>query len=112
MPKSPSSAQVAAQSTQSGTPAAELDDTVNSVNSVNPTAKSFEAALAELEKLVGKMESGSLSLEQSLAAHARGLELAKFCQSLLARAEQQVKVLEDDMLKAFPLGRTNADDDE
>ena len=33
---------------------------------------SFEAALAELEKLVAGMESGQLSLEQSLAAHKRG----------------------------------------
>src|SRR5262245_62943660 len=39
--------------------------------------KSFEAALAELEKIVQAMESSSLTLEQSLAAHRRGLDLAK-----------------------------------
>lgn len=59
----------------------------------------FEKALSELEKVVAKMEDGSLSLEQSLAAHKRGLELAKFCQDKLAAAEQQVKVLEGDVLK-------------
>jgi len=60
---------------------------------------SFEQALSELEKLVAKIEDGSLSLEQALAAHKRGLELARFCQEKLASAEQQVKVLEGDVLK-------------
>jgi len=61
----------------------------------------FEAAINELEKLVARMESGELSLEDSLAAHKRGLELAQFCQGLLARAQQQVRVLEQDTLKAL-----------
>jgi exodeoxyribonuclease VII small subunit len=65
---------------------------------------SFEAALKELEALVAGLESGSLTLEQSLAAHKRGLELARYCQSMLAQAQQQVKVLEEDALKAFPVG--------
>jgi len=60
---------------------------------------SFEQALAELEKIVARMESGELSLEQSLAAHKRGLELARFCQQRLESAQQQVKVLEGDILK-------------
>ena len=59
----------------------------------------FEEALAELEKVVATMESGKLTLEQSLEAHRRGIELAQFCQSVLARAQQQVKVLEADALK-------------
>ncbi len=62
---------------------------------------SFEAALAELEKLVASMESGELSLEASLTAHKRGTELARYCQSVLARAQQQVRVLEEDALKTF-----------
>ena len=59
----------------------------------------FEAAVAELEKLVGRMESGDLSLEQALAAHKRGLELARYCQQKLDAAQQQVKVLEGEVLK-------------
>ena len=70
--------------------------------------ESFEAALAELEKIVASMESGKLTLEQSLAAHKRGLELAQYCQGILARAQQQVKVLEENTLKNLP----GADDDE
>ncbi len=45
------------------------------------------------------MESGELSLEQALAAHKRGLELARFCQGRLEAAQQQVKVLEGEVLK-------------
>lgn len=66
------------------------------------TPQSFESALAELEKIVASMESGELSLEGSLAAHKRGLELAQYCQSVLARAQQQVRVLEENALKNFP----------
>ena len=67
-----------------------------------PSELSFEQALAELEKIVKKMESGELSLEQALATHKRGLELARFCQQRLETAQQQVKVLEGEVLK--PLG--------
>lgn len=59
----------------------------------------FEKALAELEKIVARMESEDLSLEQALATHKRGLELARFCQQQLEAAQQQVKVLEGDVLK-------------
>jgi exodeoxyribonuclease VII small subunit len=64
-----------------------------------PVTLTFEEALDELEKLVGRMESGDLSLEQSLSAHKRGLELARFCQERLETAQQQVKVLEGEILK-------------
>ena len=59
----------------------------------------FEKALAELEKIVARMEDGELSLEQALATHKRGLELARFCQKQLEAAQQQVKVLEGEVLK-------------
>jgi exodeoxyribonuclease VII small subunit len=62
---------------------------------------SFEEAVAELESLVQSMESGSLALEQSLAAYRRGALLAAHCRRLLADVQQQVKVLEADLLKPF-----------
>ncbi len=65
----------------------------------NRSEQSFEQALAELEKIVKKMESGELSLEQALATHKRGIELARFCQQRLEAAQQQVKVLEGEVLK-------------
>jgi exodeoxyribonuclease VII small subunit len=72
---------------------------------------SFEKALAELERIVNRMEGGELSLEQALASHKRGLELAKFCQSRLEAAQQQVRVLEGDVLKPLAAAAA-ADDDE
>jgi exodeoxyribonuclease VII small subunit len=74
--------------------------------SVDAAQLSFEQALAELEKIVARMESGDLSLEQALAAHKRGLELARSCQQRLENAQQQVKVLEGDVLR--PLEKTAA----
>ena len=68
-----------------------------------PSGPTFEKALAELEKIVARMEGGELSLEEALASHKRGLELARFCQQKLEAAQQQVKVLEGDILK--PLER-------
>jgi len=59
----------------------------------------FETALSELEALVAKMEDGAMPLEQSLAAYRRGVELVRVCQDRLARAEQQVKVLEGELLR-------------
>ncbi len=53
----------------------------------------FEKALSELEVLVAKMESGDLSLEESLKAFEDGVKLTRDCQSRLASAEQRVKVL-------------------
>lgn len=66
-----------------------------------PAQPTFEAALAELEKIVNDMEGGELSLEQSLACYKRGAELLKFCQGALSDAREQVKILEDNVLKAF-----------
>lgn len=64
-------------------------------------ALSFEAALAELEKVVADMETGKLSLEESLAAYQRGAELLQQCRGRLEDAQQQVRVLENGALKNF-----------
>jgi exodeoxyribonuclease VII small subunit len=61
--------------------------------------KDFESALQELETLVSEMESGHLNLEAALAAYKRGSELAAFCQKTLDAADQQVKVLDNGVLK-------------
>jgi exodeoxyribonuclease VII small subunit len=53
----------------------------------------FEAALAELEKIVEKMESGEQTLEESLKSFQRGIELTRTCQQGLREAEQRVEKL-------------------
>ncbi len=75
-------------------------------------APTFEDALDELEKLVGRMEGGELSLEESLSAHKRGLELARFCQEKLESAQQQVRVLEGEVLKNLSTARTGEPSDD
>jgi len=64
----------------------------------------YESAMAELEQIVADMEAGRLSLEDSLAAYKRGAELLAFCRSRLEEAQQQVRVLEDGVLKELSLG--------
>ena len=53
----------------------------------------FEAALAELERLVEKMESGEQNLEDALQSFQRGIELTRTCQQALKNAEQRVEKL-------------------
>lgn len=59
----------------------------------------YEAAMSELEQIVADMEAGKLPLEESLAAYKRGAELLAFCRARLEDAQQQVRVLEDGILK-------------
>lgn len=56
----------------------------------------FEQALAMLSELVGKLEAGELSLEESVAAFETGVKLSRRCESLLETAEQRLQVLNDD----------------
>lgn len=68
----------------------------------------FETALSQLETLVEQMEDGQLPLDESLAAYQKGVQLARVCQQRLDAAEQQVKVLQQNLL--VPLtGDSDAD---
>lgn len=58
-----------------------------------PEVLSFEQALSALEALVARMESGELSLEESLASFERGVQLTRTCQQALRAAEQKVEIL-------------------
>ena len=55
----------------------------------------FEAAMAELEALVARMEEGDLSLDDSLKAFERGVMLTRQCQQALSQAELRVQALTD-----------------
>ncbi|NOY66851.1 MAG: exodeoxyribonuclease VII small subunit [Gammaproteobacteria bacterium] len=61
----------------------------------------FEKAMEELESLVDKMESGDLSLEDSLKHFEQGVKLTRQCQIALKDAEQKVSILlsEDNKIK-------------
>lgn len=53
----------------------------------------FEQAFQQLEEVVRQLESGELSLEQSLALFEKGMLLARLCESKLDEAEQRVSQL-------------------
>ncbi len=57
--------------------------------------KDFEAAIAELESIVKKLEEGDLALEQSLKLYERGVELSRFCHARLEAAERRIELLND-----------------
>lgn len=56
----------------------------------------FEQALDGLTKMVDKLESGQLSLEESVAAFEEGVKLSRACESLLDEAEQRLNILDTD----------------
>lgn len=59
----------------------------------NIAAMNFEQALAELEGIVRRLESGEASLEQSIEDYARGTALKEHCQKKLEEARLKVEKL-------------------
>ena len=53
----------------------------------------FEKSLQKLEDTVQKLESGELTLEESLKAFEEGVSLARSCQETLKSAEEKVEIL-------------------
>ena len=53
----------------------------------------FEDAISELERITRELESGALSLDQSLESYERAVSLIKLCNEKLESAEKKVKVL-------------------
>ena len=58
---------------------------------VAPDSLSFEQALAELEQIVAKLESGQAPLEQSIALYERGALLKAHCETRLNEARLRVE---------------------
>lgn len=79
--------------------------------------KKFEQALEELEKVVERLESGELSLEDSLAAFEEGIGLVKFCNQKLTEVEKKIELLVKDkdgklQLRAMDEGADEEPEDE
>jgi len=58
--------------------------------------KSFETSLAELEQIVGRLESGDLPLEESLELFEKGIKLSRECRTRLTNAERRIEILMKD----------------
>ena len=68
------------------------------------TTFNFENAIEQLEELVGALEEGDLSLEESLKAFENGIKLTRECQVALEKAEQRIQILtqENELPEAEP----------
>jgi len=69
---------------------------------------SFEAALAELEQVVAKLERGDVALEDSIKLYERGAMLKSHCESKLKDAEEKVAAITLDA-DGNPVGTTPAE---
>ena len=65
------------------------------MKAVDSTIKDFEAAIAELETIVKKLEEGDLPLETSLQLYERGVQLSRFCHAQLEQAEKRIEILNE-----------------
>ena len=54
----------------------------------------FEEALEQLEEITRALESGGLTLDDSIKAYENGMELKKVCQEMLSHAEKKLEYLE------------------
>ncbi len=77
----------------------------------NLAALTFEAASADLDTLVARMESGDLPLEESITAYQRGVALVAHCEKLLAHAQQRVQVLQGGALVDYQTGEVATSDE-
>jgi exodeoxyribonuclease VII small subunit len=66
-----------------------MADTANASSDID--AMTFEQALAELEKIVGQLESGQAPLEQSIEMYERGAALKAHCEKRLEAARLRVE---------------------
>jgi len=69
----------------------------------NPLPGSWEEAHASLERIVRAIESGELSLEESILKYREGVALVNWLRKALVDAQQQISILESDLLKPFTL---------
>ena len=54
----------------------------------------FESSLKDLEKIVSKLESGDLGLDESIMEFEKGINHAKFCHEKLDEAERKIEILQ------------------
>lgn len=72
----------------------------------------FEKKLQDLEALVAKLETGELSLEESLKAYENGIALTRECQGILEKAQLRIEMasIENKASEDQPEGESSAED--
>lgn len=64
----------------------------------DPSTLGFEEAMARLEALIERIESGEVGLEESIAAYEQGVKLIQRCKGVLAASEQRVEELSKQLM--------------
>lgn len=77
----------------------------------SPETKRFDHAMAELEGIVARLESGDLPLEEALAAFEQGIALVRMLNTRLSEAEARVELLTRDAHGALRLQALAAEDE-
>lgn len=75
---------------------------------------SFEKAMEKLEKIVGELESGEITLDEALKKYEEGVKLSRICQGRLSEAEKKIEILTrtlDGTLKKEPFDEGKISDD-
>lgn len=60
---------------------------------------SFEEALKKMDDIITKMDSDSISLEESVSLYTEGIKLADICDKELSKTKQKVSMIEDEINK-------------
>jgi exodeoxyribonuclease VII small subunit len=74
---------------------------------------SFEESLAQLEKIVERLEGGDLPLEESLRLYEEGMKLSRACGERLEAAERRIEILErarDGTLRELPFAADSGEE--
>ena len=58
--------------------------------------ETFEASLERLEKIIGRLEGGGISLDESLQVFEEGMRLVKLCEARLNEVQRKIEVLMKD----------------
>ena len=70
-----------------------MTDAMKKTEQMNPSC-TFEEAIKRLEEIAGKLENGQASLDESLSLYEEGIALVRYCNELLNRAEQKIRILD------------------
>jgi len=74
-------------------------------------AKTFAESLEQLEAIVSEIETGKVTLEESIEKYAEGIKLIKQCQTILGAAEKKIQLLAKDQgTQLVPDGELDQED--
>ncbi|MDD2533753.1 MAG: exodeoxyribonuclease VII small subunit [Eubacteriales bacterium] len=87
-----------------------MQEAINLIDNREQSKLTYEQAISQLEKIVSRLESGDVSLDESVKLFQQGTELSRFCATQLAAVEHQISqliVAPDGSVTETPFGTTD-----